>query len=83
MHILILSLDFMFVFNIFLFRFPITDLRTAYDRDRVPWWQQNVRSDYLLIKLIQTKMSYSPYHRYEIEANEINLYYCVRTLVYI
>lgn len=31
-------------------RFPIPDLRSVHDMDRVPWWQQNIHPEILILE---------------------------------
>lgn len=60
----------------FRLRFPIADLRPIHDPQRVPWWERNVRPDFLLINFTQCKITANPaLMRYEITANEIDAYY--------
>lgn len=60
----------------FRLRFPIADLRPIHDPQRVPWWERNVRNDFLLFNFIQCKISIYPSQmRYEIMSNEIDIYY--------
>ena len=56
-------------------RFPVVDLRPIHDPDRAPWWQRNVRPDYLELKFQQFRMHYLSPSIYDILANEINIYY--------
>lgn len=56
-------------------RFPIVDLRPIHDPDRAPWWQRNVRPDYLELKFQQFRMHYLSPSIYDVLANEINIYY--------
>ncbi|XP_023297749.2 autophagy-related protein 2 homolog A [Lucilia cuprina] len=37
-------------------RFPIVDLRPLHDPLRVPWWKQNIRTDYLLLRFAKLKV---------------------------
>lgn len=57
-------------------RFPIADLRPIHDPQRVPWWERNVRPDYLLLNFQQIHIHFSPPCKFEIQANEINIFYC-------
>ena len=58
-------------------RFPIADLRPIHDPQRLPWWSRNVQPDYLLISLVEARIIYYPtITKFDISANEINLYYC-------
>lgn len=57
-------------------RFPIADLRPIHDPQRVPWWERNVRPDYLLLSFQQILINFSPPCKFEIQANEINIFYC-------
>ncbi|CAO1344881.1 unnamed protein product [Diamesa serratosioi] len=58
-----------------LLRFPIVDLRPIHDPDRAPWWQRNVRPDYLELKLQQFRMNYLSPSIYDVLADEINIFY--------
>ncbi|XP_049531977.1 autophagy-related protein 2 homolog B [Anopheles darlingi] len=62
----------------FRLRFPIPDLRPIHDPQRVPWWQRNVRPDYLLLKLeqVRTVITLNPHPLYDISANAIKMFYC-------
>lgn len=66
------NLLFFFFFN----RFPIVDTRPLHDPDRLPWWKQNIRPDFLLFNFHQFRLNYS-HSCVEIMANEIDLFYCV------
>lgn len=35
---------------VFFDRFPIPDLRSVHDMDRVPWWQQNLHPEVLILE---------------------------------
>ncbi|XP_043255081.1 autophagy-related protein 2 homolog A [Colletes gigas] len=37
-------------------RFPIPDLRPLHDMNRVPWWKRSVRTDYMILKLIDAQI---------------------------
>lgn len=58
-------------------RFPIADLRPIHDPERLPWWERNVRPDYILLNFQQMRFCYTQPNHYDITANEINLHYCV------
>ena len=58
-------------------RFPIVDLRPIHDPDRAPWWQRNVRPDYLELKLLQFRMNYLSPSIFDVLADEINIFYHV------
>ncbi|XP_053954564.1 autophagy-related protein 2 homolog A [Anastrepha ludens] len=55
-------------------RFPIFDARPIHDPNRVPWWQQNIRTDYLLISLDYVRLSFVS-GVVELLSNEVNVYY--------
>jgi autophagy-related protein 2 len=59
-------------------RFPIPDLRPIHDPQRIPWWQRNVRPDYILMnfKQMRAALSLNTPQVYDICANEVNLFYC-------
>ena len=61
-------------FNLVL-RFPIVDLRPLHDPDKRPWWQRNVRPDFLLIKLHEFQLSYMGPSTYDVMAKEIIVNY--------
>ncbi|XP_013118571.2 autophagy-related protein 2 homolog B [Stomoxys calcitrans] len=56
-------------------RFPIIDAKPAHDPERVPWWKQNIRTDYLLLSLEQMNVKYCN-NRVQLSSREINIYYC-------
>ncbi|XP_075148411.1 autophagy-related 2 [Haematobia irritans] len=56
-------------------RFPIIDAKPAHDPDRIPWWKQNIRSDFLLLSLETMQVKYCK-NRVELSSREINVYYC-------
>lgn len=55
-------------------RFPIYDARPIHDPNRVPWWQQNVRPDYMIISLDYVRMKFAG-GIFELLTNELNAYY--------
>ncbi|CAD7003844.1 unnamed protein product [Ceratitis capitata] len=55
-------------------RFPIYDARPIHDPDRVPWWQQNIRADYMLMTLDDVHMKIDA-GVFEVKLNEVNVYY--------
>lgn len=55
-------------------RFPIYDARPIHDPHRVPWWQKNVRSDYMIISLDYICMKFAG-GIFELLTNELNAYY--------
>lgn len=61
-------------FNLVL-RFPIVDLRPLHDPEKRPWWQRNVRPDFLLIKLSEFQLSYISPSTYDVLSHEINVFY--------
>nr|XP_014094904.1 autophagy-related protein 2 homolog A [Bactrocera oleae] len=58
----------------FILRFPIYDARPIHDPDRVPWWQKNVRPDYMIISLDYVCMKFAG-GIFELLTNELNAYY--------
>lgn len=56
-------------------RFPIVDLKPAHDTHRVPWWKQNIRTDFLLVAFEQLNVKYCN-SQVQLNAAEINIYYC-------
>ncbi|XP_017466470.1 PREDICTED: autophagy-related protein 2 homolog B [Rhagoletis zephyria] len=55
-------------------RFPIFDARPIHDPNRVPWWQQNVRRDFLLISFNYVSIKIVS-GVCELLSNELNVYY--------
>ena len=55
-------------------RFPIVDLRPLHDPHRVPWWKQNIRSDYLLLRFSNFKLEFCE-KRIKIYASQIEIFY--------
>lgn len=56
-------------------RFPVVDLRPIHDPEKRPWWQRNVRTDFLIIKFSEFQMSFLSPSTYDIIAHEINVLY--------
>lgn len=56
-------------------RFPIVDLRPLHDPEKRPWWQRNVRTDFLLIKCSDFQLNFISPSTYDIIAHEINVLY--------
>uniref|UniRef100_T1PF62 Autophagy-related protein 2 n=1 Tax=Musca domestica TaxID=7370 RepID=T1PF62_MUSDO len=56
-------------------RFPIIDAKPAHDPERIPWWKQNIRPDFLLLSLEQMNVKYC-LNKVNLSSNEINIYYC-------
>lgn len=56
-------------------RFPIVDLRPLHDPEKRPWWQRNVRQDFLQIKFVKFHMNFISPGVYDIMSDEINIYY--------
>ncbi|XP_061388779.1 autophagy-related protein 2 homolog B-like [Musca vetustissima] len=56
-------------------RFPIVDAKPAHDPERIPWWKQNIRPDFLLLSLEQMHLKYCQ-NKINLTSNEINIYYC-------
>lgn len=57
-------------------RFPIADLRPRHDPNRIRWWERNVRNDYLLLQLCNTKIGYGLPSSINITSSDVNIYYC-------
>ncbi|XP_067647283.1 autophagy-related protein 2 homolog B [Eurosta solidaginis] len=55
-------------------RFPIYDARPIHDPQRVPWWQQNIRADYILLTLEYLNMKIDA-GGLELLSNELNVHY--------
>ncbi|XP_039964190.1 autophagy-related protein 2 homolog A [Bactrocera tryoni] len=55
-------------------RFPIYDARPIHDPNRVPWWQKNIRPDYMIISLDHACMKFVG-GKFDILTNELNAYY--------
>lgn len=55
-------------------RFPIVDLRPLHDPNRVPWWKQNIRSDYLLLRFSDFKLIFVE-SKLKIYATQIEIFY--------
>ncbi|XP_037956483.1 autophagy-related protein 2 homolog B isoform X2 [Teleopsis dalmanni] len=60
-------------------RFPISDARPIDDPERVPWWKQNIRTDFLLLTLSQMRLKFRE-NLINITANELNVYYCEKDI---
>jgi autophagy-related protein 2 len=56
-------------------RFPIVDMRPLHDPDRLPWWQRNVRQDFLLIKFIDFQLNIISPCTYDVVAHDITVLY--------
>jgi autophagy-related protein 2 len=56
-------------------RFPIVDLRPLHDPDKRPWWQRNVRADFLQAKFSEFQLNYISPSTYDVIAHEINIFY--------
>lgn len=56
-------------------RFPIVDLRPIHDPEKRPWWQRNVRPDFLVIKLLEFQLNFISPNTYDVMAHEINVLY--------
>ncbi|XP_073815878.1 autophagy-related 2 [Musca autumnalis] len=56
-------------------RFPIVDAKPTHDPERIPWWKQNIRSDFLLLSLEKMNLKYC-LNKVNLSSTEINIYYC-------
>lgn len=56
-------------------RFPIIDLRPVHDPEKRPWWQRNVRNDFLVIKFSDFQMSFISPSTFDVIAHEITVLY--------
>lgn len=56
-------------------RFPVVDLRPIHDPEKRPWWQRNVRPDFLVIKFSEFQLNFISPSTYDVMANEINVLY--------
>ena len=56
-------------------RFPVVDLRPIHDPDKRPWWQRNVRQDFLVLKFSDFQLNYISPSTYDVMANEILFVY--------
>ncbi|XP_053986087.1 autophagy-related protein 2 homolog B isoform X1 [Hylaeus volcanicus] len=53
-------------------RFPIPDLRPLHDMNRAPWWKRSVRTDYMILKLIDAQIhSTMKSHPHSVAKHEI------------
>lgn len=60
---------------VFVIRFPIVDMRPMHDPEKAPWWQRNVRPDFLTLKFSDFRMTFLSPSIFDFMANEINIYY--------
>lgn len=56
-------------------RFPIVDLRPIHDPEKRPWWQRNVRPDFIVIKFSDFQLNFISPSTYDVLAHEINVLY--------
>lgn len=56
-------------------RFPCTDLRPAHAPNRVPYWKRNILRDSLYLNFREAKISFNTTNKYDILANEIDIFY--------
>ncbi|CAH0551837.1 unnamed protein product [Brassicogethes aeneus] len=61
-------------------RFPITDFRPLNNLNRIEWWKRNVRSDYLVLNLLEasfqtTVLSGQQFQEYEVSCQGLNISY--------
>lgn len=62
-------------------RFPVADLRPVHDPQRVPWWERNVRSDYMVVRLRGARVASVKTDIVSIESDELHLFYVENELV--
>lgn len=62
------------LFN-FILRFPIVDMRPIHDPEKTPWWQRNVRPDFLQLQFTDFRLSFSSPSIFDILADKIDVYY--------
>ena len=65
----------------FIMRFPIVDLRPLHDNEKIPWWQRNVRADFLVFQLTDCRINFTSPSTYDVMADEINIFYNVSLLI--
>lgn len=56
-------------------RFPVVDLRPLHDPDKRPWWQRNVRPDFLILKFTDFQLNFISPSTYDVMAHEIHVQY--------
>lgn len=56
-------------------RFPIVDLRPIHDPEKRPWWQRNVRPDFIVIKFSDFQLNFISPSTYDVMSHEINVLY--------
>ncbi|CRL03003.1 CLUMA_CG016444, isoform A [Clunio marinus] len=61
-------------FNLVL-RFPIVDLRPIHDPEKRPWWQRNIRTDFIVFKFSDFQLNIISPSTYDVIANEILVQY--------
>ncbi|KAH8305578.1 hypothetical protein KR059_001867 [Drosophila kikkawai] len=55
-------------------RFPVVDGRAANDPQKIPWWQKNVRQDFLALEFRSLVVSFRS--QISIASDELEAYYC-------
>ncbi|KAH8296286.1 hypothetical protein KR054_004058 [Drosophila jambulina] len=55
-------------------RFPVVDGRAANDPQKIPWWQKNVRQDFLALEFRSLVVSFRS--QISISSDELEAYYC-------
>ena len=71
----------MYALSLFLFRFPVPDLRPLHDMSRAPWWKRSVRSDYMMVQMTDAQVhstvdSRSHYlAKHELQCRRLSLLY--------
>lgn len=56
-------------------RFPVADLRPVHDPQRVPWWERNVRPDYLMLQFRRARVANIRTDILSVECDELLLFY--------
>lgn len=57
-------------------RFPVIDMRPMHDPQRVPWWERNVRADFLTLQFRNARFMNGPaVDTYQLEAESIAVSY--------
>ncbi len=61
----------------FILRFPIVDMRPLHDPEKTPWWQRNVRPDFLTLQFTDFRLTYLSPSIIDVLADKIDVYYNV------
>lgn len=56
-------------------RFPVADLRPVHDPQRVPWWERNVRPDYLVLQFRRARVANIRTDILSVECDELLLFF--------